>query len=263
MSIPRKNKKFDAFAITITKSPSDIMTFDPKDVSNWSSKFGEAHLVTIEEHKSGENHWHIYQEIKKESTTSDFKKKYWRAIIKNKKYEDRTESNMVVKPCNGFQGWIMYILKEYEPIENDNILTTSLSKDYIMKIHERQKEFVESKKFKTVSRAVYLNALSKKVANLNDKDMSMQEKVFEAHKRVLLVDQILPPGLKLEEYSWIVAEWTSSSTRISFPFCHLLRKLTNIKGFREEDNVLSYDEIEMSSLTRNPRNCIGEILQRL
>ena len=126
---------------------------------------------------------------------------------------------MVVKPCNGFQGWIMYILKEYEPIENDNILTTSLSKDYIMKIHERQKEFIESKKFKTVSRAVYLHALSKKVDNLHNKNMSMQEKVFEAHKRVLLVDQILPPGLKLEEYSWIVAEWTSSSTTISFPFC--------------------------------------------
>lgn len=257
MSAPRKNKKFSAFALTLTKSPGDTMKFNLEKLLSWTDKFGEAFLVTKEQHKSGHDHYHIYQETKKEYTTSDFKKKYWRGIIDHKKYEDRDTSNMFVKPCNGFQGWIMYILKEYEPMQNDNIVATSLNKDYIMKIHDQQKEFVESKKFKTVSRATYLNTFSKRIESLKDSEENMQWIVFEAHKRVLLVDKVLPPGLKLEDYSWIVAEWSSTKSNISWPFAHVLQRLTCLKGFRDEDNYITGGDIESDKILRkNPGNSI-------
>jgi hypothetical protein len=256
MSKPRKNTKFNAFAITITKSPGDHVGINMKKFIEFQAKFGEAYLLTQELHESGENHWHIYQETKKDYTTSDFKKKYWRAIIEGKKWEDRSGSNMYGTPCNGFQGWIMYILKDYEPLVNDNILLTSLSKEYILKIHNRQKEFVESRKYRTVSRANYLLAFSKRVRSLNKAELNMQEKVFVAHKRTLLEDRVLPPGLKLEDYAWIVAEWESTSSEISYPFCKLLQKLTCLKGFRDEDSFVTGADIQDSKILRRNRvNC--------
>lgn len=148
----------------------------------------------------GKEHFHMY--IKDDQLPKNFKKSFCNKF----NLMDATKLEAKVGKVKWVENWVGYITKD------SDYKSKGFDKHWIEKCSESYKERMDKKAFKTSSRQMFLYHISKNYDLLEKTQFSPDKKKFLAVRNTLMIDKILPPGLKLDQYVKITLNWKTPDT---------------------------------------------------